>query len=98
MKVVGEMVKFNGPRSQELQNSTLRNFSFIILLGQYFALFPIDRITKPNFTYFKFRWISYKTAYTFVYLTTLTVNMGFQIFNMTQVKDLSLNHFGKYFQ
>lgn len=55
--------------SKDYSNSSLqKSAKYLLILAQCFALFPVYGITSKDIGHIKFKWISWKVAYTFANL------------------------------
>lgn len=87
------MSKINRKISLIITN-THQAFKFMILLAQFFAMFPVCGISGPDCKSLKFKWTCGRTIYSIVYMFLLLLNVALYV-DKILTSTLKFGYFGR---
>lgn len=97
---VARKVKMNDANSKVIkirpQINVLSSVRFILLMGQCFALLPIDGVLSNEVTNLKFSWKSYKSFYSIIYFISTTFILLINTIYFFQF-GFTLSQYGEFF-
>lgn len=76
-------------------STTHECFAVSLMIGQCFAMFPLEGLLKSDFRLLRFRWFSWRIIYTALYLTGIIFLLSFYTDNVIRSSTLRFEHFGK---